>query len=200
VPVPVLAPVVRAPEPEPAELPPPADERDSAVRPIRVSLAASPVLTVGLLESFAGGFTSEVEVRVGRFSIAAGVMVLPGQSFTYLPGQVKLDLTAGLLHGCARVVGDDPLHLALCAGALGGALRGTGEGYGVDETTTLPWAAAETSAVFHQRIWGPLSWGARAALLIPLLKTSFMVQNGGTAFNAPPIGGAWSAELRVSIW
>jgi hypothetical protein len=195
---------VRVPPPvsSPAEPPatPPGDERESSGRHVRISLAASPLLTVGVLQSFAGGFTTEVEIRVGRFSFAGGVVVLPGQSFTYLPGQVKLDLTAGLIRGCGRVVGDEPLHLALCVDAFGGAMRGAGQGFGNDDTTTLPWAAGGTSAIFHQRIWGPLSWGARAGLLIPFVKTSFSVQNGGTAFNAPPIGGAWNAELRVSIW
>jgi hypothetical protein len=191
----------RQPWPSSPSEQPPADDRATEPRRPRVTLAAAPVLTVGLLQAWAGGISSDVEIRFGRFSVAAGALVLPGQSFPYATGQISLDLTAGLLRGCASVTGDDdPIRFAACLEGFGGSVRGSGQGFTVDATSTRPWAGVGTSAVFQQKIWGPLSWGARAGLVIPLLKAAFEVQNGGMAFTAAPVGGAWDAELRVSIW
>jgi hypothetical protein len=190
--------------------PPPVDDRPSDVRRFRVALALSPVVTVGVLQPFAGGVDSELELRFGRFSVAAGVFALPGQSIDYAPGQVKVSLVTGLLRACVAPVSiggstlaggeDESIRFALCVDGLAGAIRGVGQGYPIDRTTTLPWASAGPSALFAQRIWGPLSWGARAALLIPLLKQSFFVDNLGTAFAPASVGGALDIGLRVSIW
>jgi hypothetical protein len=165
------------------------------------------VITVGLLQGFAGGVTSEVEVRIRRFTLAMGVLALPGETVDYMGTgrQVKLELTAGLLRACGIVAGDEPMRFVLCAEPMGGSMRGIGSGFGPDLVSTKPWAAMASSALFQQRIWGPLSWGARAGLVIPLTKISFLVDNTnggtmGTAFTASPVGGAWDAELRVSIW
>lgn len=190
------------PEPPPAELPPAAlDERVSDVRRFHVSIAASPVVTDGILRPFAAGITSELEIAFGRFSVSGGVLALLGQTVPYAPGQVTLSTNAGFVRGCGRIVGDgESLRLALCVEPLAGVIQGAGQGYRVDRTTSLPWAAAGSSAVFQQRIFGALSWGARAWLVIPLLKQSFLVDNLGTAFTPAPAGGALDVGLRVSIW
>ncbi|APR83738.1 Hypothetical protein A7982_09087 [Minicystis rosea] len=193
-------------------LPPPPidDERPSDVRRFRVAIAASPVITAGMLRPFAGGITSEIEIRFGRFSIAGGAFALPGQTVDYAPGQVKLSLTTGLLRGCVAPISiggstsgggeDEAIRFAICLDTLAGAVRGAGQGYKTNKTLSLPWAEVGPSALFAQRIWGPLSWGARAMLVIPVLKQSFFVDNLGTAFAPSPVGGALDAGLRVSIW
>jgi hypothetical protein len=168
------------------------------IRP-RIVVSAAPVITVGLLQSWAGAVTSELEVRLGRFSVAGGVLVLPGQTIPFDVGQLNLDLTLGLLRGCAAVADKAYLRLALCAGPIAGAIRGETRGFSGDRTSTYPWVAAGVSAHFEQRIWGPLYWGARAELVIPLDKWQFTVDNK-VAYNPASAGGAWDAELRVSIW
>jgi len=206
-PVPV-EPVVEPPLPPlqvPIAVDPPLEDRiPEPGRRARINLSAAPVLTVGLLQGWAGGATSEVEVRLGRFSVAAGILALPGDSYTWQMGQVGqvgLSLMAGVLRGCASVTSEDnPIRLAACIEPYAGTLRGSGQGFPANFTSTLPWAAVGMSGQFEQQIWGPLSWGARAGLVIPLLRDSFMVNNVGTAFTAAPIGGAWDAQLRVSIW
>jgi hypothetical protein len=177
---------------------PPPEEEAPAPRKIRVSLAASPVVTVGLLEGFAAGVSTELELRVGRFTLAAGVLVLPGDSFSTSGGMAKLDLTTAMIRACGIVAGDDPMRLVLCAEPWAGALRASGAGF--DRTGTVPWGAAASSALFQQRIGGPVWWGARAGLVIPLAKGVFTADNMGTAYPTAPVGGAWNAELRVSIW
>jgi hypothetical protein len=167
---------------------------------VRVSLAASPVLTVGLLQGFAGGVISEAEIRIQRFTLSAGVLVLPSQSYAYSGGQVSLNMTTGFLRACGIVAGDDPLRFVVCLDPMAGSVHGTGTGFGADRTSILPWASLGTSAFFQQKIWGRLYWGARTELIVPLVKTSFVVDNVGTAFSAAPVGGAWNIELRVSIW
>lgn len=205
-PPPARAPEPPAPEPPPPAPPapappPPADERPSDVRRFRVTIAAAPVVTAGVLQPFATGIAGELEIRFGRFSVGAGVFSLFDRSFAFGPGQVSLSLNAGLVRGCATVVGDaDALRLALCLAPFAGAVRGAGDGYTVNRVTTHAWAAAGVSALFTQKIVGPLSWGARAELLIPLLKSQFSVDNVGTAFSASPVGGALDAQLRVTIW
>lgn len=181
------------PQPAPEDPGPPS-------RKVRVSLSAAPVITVGLLQGFAGGVASDVELRIGRFTVGAGVMVLPGVTYAWSSGQVKLDMTTGMIRACGIVAGDDPMRFVLCVEPMAGALHGSGQGFPVDRTTTLPWGAVSASALFQQKIYGALSWGARASLVVPLVKASFSVDNVGTAFSAAPIGGAWNAELRVSIW
>lgn len=208
-----------APPPEPAPapraasispgLPPPVDDRASDVRRFRVSVSVSPVLTDGVLRPFAGGVTADLDFRFGRFSVAGGVLALPGQTIDYPPGNVTLSLTSGVLRGCVAPVTiggslgtneDESIRLALCLDALAGAVHGLGTGYKADRSASLPWAAGGASAVFTQRITGPLSWGVRAWLVIPLLRQSFFVDKLGTAFTPSSVGGALDVGLRVSIW
>jgi hypothetical protein len=185
----------------PTSAPAPVDDRIPEVHRFHVSLAVSPVITDGVLRPGAAGVTSELEVRFGRFSVSGGVLALPGQTITFAPGEVTLSLTSGFLRGCGALVGDgDSLRLSLCVEPSAGAIRGVGQGYRIDRTLSVPWAAAGASAAFQQRIVGPLSWGARAGLVIPLLKQSFVVDNVGTAFTPAPAGGALDVGLRVSIW
>jgi hypothetical protein len=115
-----------------ASSPPPAavEDRNPEAIHVRVSLAAAPIITVGLLQSPAFGITSELEMRFGRFSLAGGFLVLPSQAFAFAPGQVALDLTAGLLRGCATVVGDGAaMRLSFCLEPFGGSMRGSGRGF-----------------------------------------------------------------------
>ena len=206
-PLPEPVPVTRAlPSPRPSR---PLDERPSDVRRFRVSVSVSPVLTDGVLRPFAGGVTADLDFRFGRFSVAGGVLALPGQTIDYSPGKVTLSLTSGVLRGCVAPVTlggsvftheDESIRFALCVDALAGAISGRGVGYASDRSSTLPWAAAGASAVFTQRLTGPLSWGARAWLVIPLLRQSFLVDNLGAAFSPSPVGGALDVGLRVSIW
>jgi hypothetical protein len=201
-------PKVVTPTPEPARAPPPTDFRPSDVRRFRVALAASPVVTIGILRPFAGGVAADVEIRFGRFSIAAGSLALPGQTIDFAPGTVTLSLTAAALRGCVAPVSvaaaafgeEETLRFALCVDALAGAIRGVGQGYAPDRTSTLPWAAGGASALFTQRIYGPLAWTARVSLVIPFLRQSFFVDNVGTAFQPASVGGALDGGLKVSIW
>jgi hypothetical protein len=187
------------------------DDRFTEPRRFRIALAAGPTLTDGLLRPLAAGIVGELELRFGRFSVGAGVLALPSQTISYGAGQVTLGLTTGVLHGCAAPVSiggsqlaggeDEAIRFALCIDGVGGAIRGVGQGYKVDRTSSLPWASAGASALFVQRIWGPLSWGARVWVLFPLVKQSFVVDNGGgTAFAPSSVGGALDLGLRVSIW
>jgi hypothetical protein len=209
-PAPPSPPPAATPPPAPAPSPPPADDRPSEGRRFRVAIAVSPILTDGVLRPFAGGVATELEFRFGRFSVAAGALALPGQTINYPPGQVNISLTTGLLRGCvapvtiggSQMIGEDEsIRFALCLDTLAGVQRGVGQGFQVDRTSTLPWASMGASALFTQRIWGPLSWGSRAWLLIPLLKQSFFVDNlAGSAFSPSSVGGALDVGLRVSIW
>jgi hypothetical protein len=200
--LPPLPPLEPPPAPSPA-----ATARATGPEPLtevhrfKVMLTAGGAITDGLLRPLAGGVTGELEFRFGRFSVAGGVLSLPGQSVDFGAGQVNLSLTAGFIRGCGTVLGDgDALRFALCLEPFGGTIRGEGQGYTPNRSSTLAWAAAGASALFQQRIWGPFAWGARAQLLIPLLKESFFVDNVGAAFTPAPVGGALDAELRVSIW
>ena len=197
--------VEKRPEPAPT---PAVDERPSGVRRFRVAMAASPVVTIGLLRPFAGGVSADVEIRVGRFSIAAGAFALPGQTIDYSPGTVSVSLTTATLRGCVAPVSigaltpgdDESLRFSLCVDTFAGAVRGVGQGFSPDRTSTLPWVAAGPSALFAQRIYGPLSWTARVSLVIPFLRQSFFVDNVGTAFQPASLGGALDGGLKVSIW
>jgi hypothetical protein len=178
-----------------------ADDPPTVGRRFHVSLAVAPVITVGLLQGFAGGVMGEADFRFGRFYVGGGVLALPGQSFAFAPGQVHLDLSAGFVRGCGAILADgDALRLALCAAPYAGVVRGVGSGFVTNRSASLGWAAAGASLLFDQRIWGPIGWGARAELVIPLLKTSFLIENAGEAFTPAPVGGAFDVELRLTIW
>jgi hypothetical protein len=188
-----------------AVAPPPDDCDDrgtvSAGRRFHVSLAVGPVITAGVLHAFAGGVTAEAQIRFGRFSVGAGALALPGQTYAYMAGQVHLDLASGFVRGCGAILADgDALRLALCAAPYAGAVRGVGSGFLSNRSASQAWAAAGASLLFDQHIWGPIGWGARAELVIPLLKTSFSVENVGEAFTPAAVGGALDAELRLTIW
>ncbi len=178
---------------------PPAEEAVVPLRP-RIIVVAAPVITVGLLQSWAGAVTSEIDIRLGRFSVSGGVLVLPGQTITSDSGtQIGLDLTLGMIRGCGSVADRETLRLSLCVTPYVGAIHGETKSLAVNQTSTSPWVGAGTSFAFEQKIWGPLSWGARAELVIPLDKWQFKVDNT-TVFSPAPAAGTWDAELRVSIW
>lgn len=202
------------PEPEPAPRPvespapppprqvvsPPAERCPVEERSFHADLALEPALTGGLLDGFAAGVTADLELRFGRFSVGGGVLALPSQTIVYEGGTVNLSLTTGLLRLCATPFGDAARRVALCAEPYAGMIRGFGQGYRVDRTSSRPWAALGASALFTQRLVGPLSLGVRGWLVIPVQKQSFLVDNVGTAFAPAPVGGALSVGIRVSIW
>ena len=114
--------------PSPLEPPPPLpDDPPTMGRRFHVSLAVAPVVSVGLLQGFAGGVMGEADFRFGRFYVGGGALALPGQSFGFAPGQVHLDLAAGFVRGCGAILADgDALRLALCAAPYAGVVRGVG--------------------------------------------------------------------------
>ena len=176
-PAPPAPPLLREPVPLPDTTPVPPEPE---ARRFHVSLMAAPVVTLGFLQTWAGGFTSEIDFRIHRFSVAGGILVLPGVN--------DLNLISGLVRGCGAAADKESLRLAVCLETYAGAIQGT-------NIAPIPWVATGTGVLFEQRIWGPMSWGARAGLEFPLVRGD----NGGV-FSPPPVAGAWDAELRVSIW
>lgn len=201
-PPPPVAPPSRPPEPPSAvtDTPEPLPVEDLGRVTSHGVLMVAPVITLGLLQSWSMAILSELDVRFGRFSIAGGVLILPGQPVAGAPGSGSLDLTAGLLRACATAVEREALRLALCLMSFAGSVRlhSMGLPAGGSSTTTVPWAAAGTGALFEQRIWGPFSWGVRADLVIPFVKSAFTMTSFD--YNPAPAAGMWDVEFRVAIW
>lgn len=211
------------PSPEPPPVTPPAPPAPAPprvpasfpeVRSFHVSLALSGAITEGLVGSLAASISGELELRVGRFSIAGGVLALPGQTIPFASarfplGEVDVSLVTGFLRACGTIYGNgDAERLALCAAPVIGSIRGEGHNYVPERSTADLWVAAAASALYQRRIAGPFSLGSRATLFVPFTRQVFTVENLGrldrtpstAAFTSAPVGVALDLELRVSIW
>jgi hypothetical protein len=172
-----------------------------------------------------GGLASAgyLELRIGRWlSLAGGVMAFAAQTFPLpfaVPGaelgkpQVAVWLTVGLLRGCVMVPVFTPLaseerapatrdqtRAGGCLGLLAGAIHGEASDLPKRSPATDPWVAGEASGIVEQRLFWRFSLVTRAALLIPLVRRAFVVEQVGTAFTPAPLGVALNTELRLSIW
>jgi hypothetical protein len=197
------------PEPEPEEPEPvelelelegtvvPSTARDGALRGF-ASLATG--LLIGPLPGVAPGLRLSLGLRWRLLAIGIG-----GSHWferrTRLPTASDLGgdlrLTTGDVRVCA-IPSIRRLELPLCTGAELGSLAGRGVGVANPRRGRALWAAwvADAGVIFMPWRW--VGFGARATLVVPLMRSTFALDDIGPVHDVAPVGfqGLAGIELR----
>ncbi|MEO8905405.1 MAG: hypothetical protein ABI488_23065 [Polyangiaceae bacterium] len=202
----------RAPDPAPAKLAPPAPKTPSNTEGAPPDSASAQGQTqIELRESLASGYAAgfvgpgalllaeEIGVRVRRrWVVDAGFnAVLPGTT-DYGAGSVRNTLLFASLRAC--YTWGDSVSVGPCALLGLGRLRGVGIGYPQAQAQDLLWTAAGLGLIAQGPVWGRVFWSLSGEGWAPTRRSSFSVQNRGTAWVSSALAGAVSGQLGFRIW
>ena len=143
----------------------------------------------GTLEASLGALTS---IELGASVTGAHANELGG-------GAVDVRLWYIELGGFRSVTGPS-LRLGPCLQLLGGALQGTGDGYPLSSSASLPWFAFGGGVRAEAGIGSHLRFGVRALGLVPTRKHSFSIGYVGTAHESSPVAGVAELIIGVQLW
>lgn len=196
----------RAPEPPPApKTPRSADgaEPDSATLEGRTQVELRESLAGGYAAGFVGPgsvlLAEQIGLRVRRrwvFDVGFNA-VLPGTT-AYDAGSVRNTLLFASLRAC--YTWGDSLSVGPCALLGLGRLRGVGIGYPQAQAQDLLWTAAGIGLIAQGPVWGRVFWSVSGEGWAPTRRSSFSVQNRGTAWESAVLAGAVSGQLGFRIW
>ncbi len=164
---------------------------------LRATLAGGAVS--GLVGQSSALLSEELGLRIQRgFIFDAGFnAVLPGTT-RYGDGSVRTTLLFGSARAC--YVWGASFSVGPCAAFGVGRLRGVGIGYASTASQDLTWSAAGVGAVAEGPVWGRVFWGISATLWLPTRRSSFSVQNVGTAWESRAAGGRVGLGLGFRIF
>jgi hypothetical protein len=159
--------------------------------PLEARVGAMGVLEIGALPKPAWGGALELELGVGkRWSFAVlGSATAAQEHLLREPQSVHLSLLSGSARACVAPLLGPRHRLDGCAGARLMQARGRGEGFDVNRTATLTWAAPLLSVMFSVRAASHLEWRAEVDGSVPLARRRFLV-DGGEVARAAALGAA----------
>ncbi len=203
----------REPEPAPAA---PAQPAPKIATPADQAAALDTERAVGrprleLRESLAGGYavgfvgpgsallSEQVGVRALRSWIfdAGFNAVLPGTTH-YGVGSVRSTLLFASLRAC--YAWGERVSVGPCALLGVGRLRGVGIGYAQVESQDLLWTAVGVGLIAEGPVWGRVFWSLSGEGWLPTRRSTFSVQNAGTAWESSVLAGSISGRLGFRIW
>ena len=193
----------RAPEPKPALEPAskpvapqvlPGEQR--VLQNLRAGFEAG--AATGLLGSTTALLSGHLGVRLrpGLILDAGFNAALPTETH-YGAGVVREALLFGSLRACYAWGGR--FWVGPCAELGLGQLRGSGLGYATASTKSLLWSAVGAGVVAEGPVWGRVFWGLSANAWLPTRRSSFSVENRGTAWEASPVGGVFAGRLGLLL-
>ena len=183
-----FVPPAPAPEPEPPPAPPqspptpvaapapppePEPEPDSPPRRLTGAIVVDGLAGFGLVgaPAFGGAVTGEIE-PVPWLAIGAGVLAAGGLRFPLGDGEASAVWLAGHASICPqRSFGR--IRLALCAGAMAGAIAAQGRGFYINQSVTRPWVAIRAGGDFEVRLGSRLGLRIGGDALSPIVSTDF---------------------------
>lgn len=124
----------------------------------------------------------------------------PEATQSFRDGQVDVGLWRAELDGCARALGSPTWELGGCALASVGQITGQGRGFAPDRAVDRPYYALGAAALARGPLLSWLNWTARAALLVPLHRERFVVDEQGVAYKLPGAGAALTAGIEARVW
>lgn len=193
----LLDPVAETPTPQPAavEPPAPAERVARAPRPTpSFGAEAAAGMAMGILPNPRPAVEIGARSRLlPRWTLSLGGTLLALDRAGSSAGQVELGLAYGQLRSCLSAPTDDrATAFELCVQPMLGALRGSGQGFEVEGSETLLWAALGGGAAAILPLARSWSLSFRATALAPLVHHGFSVSIGGAqrqVFSTPPLGG-----------
>ncbi len=186
-----------AAKPVPSEPKAPSPAAHEAALELRATFEAG--IAAGLVSSSSALLSEQVGLRVRERWLfdAAFNAVLP-QSADYGAGAVRTTLLFGSARAC--YVWGARFFVGPCASLGVGRLRGDGLGYLDTVSKNLLWTALGAGLVAEGPVWGRVFWGLSATLWLPTRRSSFSVENRGTAWESSELGGALNGRLGFRIW
>ncbi|HWZ91204.1 MAG TPA: hypothetical protein VNW92_20225 [Polyangiaceae bacterium] len=194
------------PQPVPAAVAKPERERESdqadalgARAPLALRASLEGGEAAGLLGQSTALLSEQVGLRLqpGLILDAGFSAALPATTH-YGPGSVRTTLLFGSARAC--YVWGKNFSVGPCAAFGVGRLRGVGIGYASVASQSLTWTAVGAGAVAEGPLWGRVFWGLAGTLWLPTERSSFSVQNVGTAWESSRLGGALALRVGFRIW
>ena len=184
---------------------PPSDPTPDQALPLepasrRLRVSAGPAGITGMASSVAFGGYAELAWRPSRLLLvpisisgfADRVTVGPG------PGAVDVTLALGATGLCfAPETGS--VSYALCAGAAGGVLHGSGDALTTSKTARHSVFGLTAGAELHGPIAGPVSWVVRGHAFVPSTRDGFSVENRGVVARMSAGALVGGAGLAMTI-
>jgi hypothetical protein len=152
----------------------------------------------GLLGQSSALLSEELGLRLqpGLILDAGFSAALPATTH-YGPGSVRTTLLFGSARAC--YVWGKSFSIGPCAAFGVGRLRGVGIGYASVASQSLTWTAVGAGAIAEGPLWGRVFWGLAGTLWLPTERSSFSVQNVGTAWESSRLGGALALRVGFRI-
>lgn len=120
------------------------------------------------------------------------------RSTEFAAGSVRTSLLLVALRGCYRW--GNTVAVGPCLTLARGWLTGEGVGYAAAQSAELRWLGAGAGVVAEGPVWGRLSWLVTGTLWLPLQRSSFSLENGGTAWESSRLAGTLGAGLAFALW
>lgn len=158
----------------------------------RLRVSAGPAGIAGMVSSVAPGGYAELAWRPSRFLLVPISISGFADRVTVGPGAVDVTLALGAT-GLCFAPATRSLSYALCAGAAGGVLHGSGDALTTSKTARHSVFGLTAGAELHGPIAGPVSWILRAHAFVPSTRDGFSVENRGVVARmgaAALVGGA----------
>jgi len=188
-PVPVPAPIPREPE---------AAATDTEASPLArgISLGLGGGVLSGVVGSLAPALAVEASLRIDAFRAMAGFLFAPGPRHELGPGSVREQLAAASLHACLAPWRSASWRFDVCGAGVAGAVHGSARGFDESDEATRAWLGLGLDLRFAS-VPDPIGAELSAALLVPLRRQDFAVDNAGIAYEAQPL--ALLTTLRITL-
>jgi len=149
----------------------------------------------------AGWFGARVAHAPWRAELVG--LLLPRQERKVETVNLSLSLWGGRARGCYRLWRADsaPIDVDACAEAALGALKASAEPVAQQTTQVATWLGLGGGLELGARIWGPLTLGASATALGPVVDERFRIRGqAGLVHDPPRIAGLAGLTFGVTVW
>ena len=153
----------------------------------------------GLLSSSSALLSEQLGVRIRRsLLLDVGFNAALSATSNYEAGQVRTTLLFADLRAC--YTWGERFSVGPCALLGLGRLRGVGTGYATVGSDDLLWSAVGAGLVAEGPVWGRVFCGVSGSVWLPTRRSTFSVENVGTAWESSPLSLAVAARLGFRIW
>jgi hypothetical protein len=159
----------------------------------RAQLALGVGAAFGVVRPLAPAFAVELGIAAGRVRGSLAGSFVPAQAHALGPGSVAETLWAASGRGCFAPWLGSSLRLDGCSGLYAGALHARAEGFTRNDDATRLWLALPIELALSST-WLPAGWELSAALLWPLQREDFAIDDLGTAYASPKLAAMITAR------
>lgn len=164
-----------------------------------VRLALELGATTGLSGSSTGLLQGGAGLRFYRALTLDLLVGLESSSVTaYGSGSVRTSMVLAAARACYGF--GRSIRVGPCLSFARGWLHGEGVGYPDAQSAQLRWLGAGAGVVMEGPLWARFTWLASGTAWLPLQRSSFSLENGGTAWQSARAAAALGAGLGFELW